>query len=434
MQLHRISRAVVSPSVQNAFFSTKNTKVSGFFNLSGAFTAQIQGAKNFVKGTLLNTLTERMPRKEAAILAEKWGYLIQQIPTRDDNCTNASALGETVSSAASSEVPPNMLDTMASHQYQDWTSYLPTADTAYVDKELLHPVFGELVCDLTYKKTYLSDIRSLAKANVWEKQRILRPARAAQIAREKSKAMNEDAREMVTPVLSGVITMYQDASTGKSGIIDGQHRVAALVLLAKDGKWPLYKKNILVDVIQTRSSDEISALFAEINSAEPIRLVDMPSNSAIEERRKMVLDHAVNDIENKFPKMFKNSARCRKPHVNADKLRDDLWQSGIFTRKANIRTSKQLTAYMLRMNKRLSFYDDTDWMQLLGFQSIKMQKSPENTTVGTTDSDEEFSDASENDVIISKNPFYDDQQFKVALEKAKMHGFYLGLTNRWMGA
>ena len=70
--------------------------------------------------------------------------------------------------------------------------------------------------------------------------------------------------------LSGVITMYQDITTGKCGIVDGQHRVAALLLLAKDGHWPLHEKNILVDVISTRSNDEIASLFAEINSAEPV--------------------------------------------------------------------------------------------------------------------------------------------------------------------
>lgn len=76
--------------------------------------------------------------------------------------------------------------------------------------------------------------------------------------------------------LSGVITMYLDKKTGKAGIVDGQHRAGALMLLSQQGHWDRLKRNILIDVFNTDNDEDIAALFKEINSAEPVRLVDMP--------------------------------------------------------------------------------------------------------------------------------------------------------------
>ena len=135
--------------------------------------------------------------------------------------------------------------------------------------ELIHPVFGRKIVDLGYKTVYLTSVSLLARTQVWERQRTLRPDRAARIASSKI-ALGR------TKSLSGVITMFSDSLTGQSGIVDGQHRAGALMMLSQQGHWDGLENNILIDVFETKSDEEIVALFKEINSAEPVRLVDMP--------------------------------------------------------------------------------------------------------------------------------------------------------------
>jgi hypothetical protein len=132
-----------------------------------------------------------------------------------------------------------------------------------------HPIFGKRVANLGYKTVYLTSVSSLAKTQVWERQRTLRPDRAARIAASKI-ALGR------TKSLSGVITMFCDKVSGQSGIVDGQHRAGALMLLSQGGHWDGLEQNILIDVFETENDEQIVALFKEINSAEPVRLVDMP--------------------------------------------------------------------------------------------------------------------------------------------------------------
>lgn len=52
--------------------------------------------------------------------------------------------------------------------------------------------------------------------------------------------------------------------------------ISVEVDLVSKGSWNEWSRNILVDVFTTHGDEEISALFNEINSAQPVRLVDMP--------------------------------------------------------------------------------------------------------------------------------------------------------------
>lgn len=49
------------------------------------------------------------------------------------------------------------------------------------------------------------------------------------------------------------------------GIVDGQHRVGALMLMAERGGWENTERNILVDVFSASSEKDVSDLFTEIN-------------------------------------------------------------------------------------------------------------------------------------------------------------------------
>lgn len=49
------------------------------------------------------------------------------------------------------------------------------------------------------------------------------------------------------------------------GIVDGQHRLGALLLLAEEGLWDRSERNVVVEVFDTKDDKEIGELFAEIN-------------------------------------------------------------------------------------------------------------------------------------------------------------------------
>ena len=60
------------------------------------------------------------------------------------------------------------------------------------------------------------------------------------------------------------------------GIFDGQHRVAALYLLAQRNMWNSNDRNILVEVFTVRDEvSDIFPIFKEINSAEPVSMIDL---------------------------------------------------------------------------------------------------------------------------------------------------------------
>lgn len=49
------------------------------------------------------------------------------------------------------------------------------------------------------------------------------------------------------------------------GIVDGQHRLGALLLLSEEGLWNRSERNVVVEVFDTKDEQEIEELFAEIN-------------------------------------------------------------------------------------------------------------------------------------------------------------------------
>lgn len=110
------------------------------------------------------------------------------------------------------------------------------------EKLLYHPLLGELVTDVGYKRIYMTSVHALARTPVWKKQRILRPERAALIADDK-------LRKGLQHSLPGVITLYQDTITKEIGIIDGQHRAGALMILAQRGISP-FTNTILIRLLR----------------------------------------------------------------------------------------------------------------------------------------------------------------------------------------
>ena len=187
---------------------------------------------------------------------------------------------------------------------------------------------------------YLTSIESLALLPVWERQRTLRPQRSLLIAEEKIRLSS--LRGNSTAGITGIISAYMHRTSGDVGILDGQHRchqfmqpiilkhfliinsivslhrVGALAILSDKGQklcmsnaififvyvcmrfscmrinscacvcgyvgwWDLKRKNIVMEVFLVDDEEQIVDLFRDINSAEPVRLVDMPYSHLEEE-------------------------------------------------------------------------------------------------------------------------------------------------------
>ena len=257
-----------------------------------------------MKGSMLLSMAKGMTSQDAEAMARHWGYTpkmkfeqqrqesppipiekhiptITPIPDRIaldlPSLTTKKTATKEVFKHESSAIPtiaaePSVVSGVVADVKSPESSLEKTIASNEVSKlENLnyHPIFGKKVANLGYKTVYLTSVSSLAKTQVWERQRTLRPDRAARIAASKI-ALGR------TKSLSGVITMFYDKVSGQSGIVDGQHRAGALMLLSQGGHWDGLEQNILIDVFETENDEQIVALFKEINSAEPVRLVDMP--------------------------------------------------------------------------------------------------------------------------------------------------------------
>lgn len=251
--------------------------------------SNLKTALDRTKGTIFGLMANNMSESDVEKFVRHWGKRID--------------LHQEVDAKLSSQnkaVLPEKLPAKDDKR----TASAPVIDKAmekiaYATKKdlvLYHPLLGELVADLGYKRVYLTSVNALARTPVWERQRILRPERASLIADDKiRKGMNN--------ALPGVITLYQLDSDDSIGIIDGQHRAGALMILAQRGKyeqypidfsflfyciysidvfighWEEHAKNVAVEVFSVGSEAQISTLFREINAAEPVRLIDLPEDT-----------------------------------------------------------------------------------------------------------------------------------------------------------
>jgi hypothetical protein len=326
-----------------------------------------------IKGSVLEMMATRMSKKDSSLMMKYW---IKENNVEKVNHINELDLTQQQSTAISS--PPS-IQLSAS---QILSAQLKQTQDKNINSpiHLLHPVFGRLVANLSYKQVYLTNVNSLIHAPVWEKQRILRPERALSIC-------NAMISNKASPSsLKGVISMYHDKISGNFGIIDGQHRAGALMLLAQQGHWNDYERNILVDVFETENESQVIELFKEINASEPVRLVDMPGEVNV--ICSDVLDKSTQLMCELYPNMFKISPRCKSPHINIDTLRDDLHQQDFLSRH-NIKNTEQLVKLLLHVNDTLIKNDK------IGLNTLK--KGAQN-----------------------------------ALIKARTNSFFLGLNKDWM--
>ncbi|KAL3782043.1 hypothetical protein ACHAWO_000282 [Cyclotella atomus] len=282
-----------------------------------------------------------------------------------------------------------------------------------------HPILGQKLADLSYKRIHLMSAATLASLPVYEKQRAYRHDRATLMAKDKKKTL-----WMGIP---GVISLAEDKS-GKLSILDGQHRVGMIALLAEEQRKLretagqhetkeneinelalLDLQKVLVEVFPQRARDDSvlvndndlddkAVIFTEINKAEPIKLLDLPGVATKQTRN--IIDHAASHFHDSFPAMFSASQKCRAPHLNLDNLREALFASDIIKRE-KIGGGGELVKLMLKKNLELRV------------------KYVDNNGVGEEDGED-------------GKQIYKSKVSDTALNKAKKHDFYLGLESIWL--
>jgi hypothetical protein len=364
-------------------FSTKpnydESKLQDFFSITQETVSKtVKSTLSVVKGSLLEIFSRRLPEHDKEYLAEKWGFNKANEPV---SSPPAAAVEQVVTAPtiAAALVPAEPV-----------SAPMESAAPVVVEAPAIeHPIFGTLAADVGYKKVYRTNVEALAYSPVWEKNRILRPERAKLIANSKIK--NSSSNEMAMP---GVITLYHNTITDKYGIVDGQHRAACLVSLASDGYWDMTRKNVIIDVFEVSSDQQVSDLFKEINSSEPVRLVDMPEDGASDEVRDMLVQ-VTDSLSGKYPEMFKPSTRCRPPHLNVDNLRDELFQYD-YLKRHKLTSSDMIIEHLEKVNKNLGKMTDKQWLG---------QDEVDGLRYSATES---------------------------SLKKARAHKFYLGLDKTWI--
>jgi hypothetical protein len=255
------------------------TKSLQFMNFSKDFTENLHQVIESTKGTIFGLMAKSMNEKDVKRFLNHWEHLL---PGDGSPSSPFTGQREELVSSAQEQAPSS-----ASRSPPSVPSASSNYDNVFTNRDvtLYHPLLGELLLDYGYKRIYSTSVSAIARTPVWRKQRILRLERAEQIAQDK-------IRKGITAELPGIITLYEDVKTKEIAIIDGQHRAAAMMILAQRGYWNETENNILVEVFPVDQEEDIKLLFRIINAAEPVRLIDMPDNQMIQEK-----DEDVDEVE-----------------------------------------------------------------------------------------------------------------------------------------
>ena len=159
------------------------------------------------------------------------------------------------------------------------------------------------------------------------------------------------------------MTLYELPGGVFRCIIDGQHRVGALRLLLRDAAAAAASpwERVLVEVFPLPSEAAAQALFVEVNSAQPVLLVDLPpAAGGAGLHAKDALEAAAATLAARYRPMFKPSASCKAPHVNIDALRDRLHQADVMAAHG-LGGGAELLDWLLQRNAALGALSDAAW-------------------------------------------------------------------------
>ncbi|CAM9942143.1 unnamed protein product, partial [Ectocarpus sp. 12 AP-2014] len=158
-----------------------------------------------------------------------------------------------------------------------------------------HPVLGCLVADLKYKRVYVTSLEALEKVRVWEEARTLRPVHATEIF--EGKAIEAQKLEVRRVKEGGKEEKDENPLTKRNqqyvlGVVDGQHRLRALKMLADAKMWDHSERNVVIEVFDAKDERDIEELYAEINRAEPVQIdLDIPGPQEVYKCAEEVVLH-----------------------------------------------------------------------------------------------------------------------------------------------
>ena len=300
----------------------------------------------------------------------------------------------------------------------------------------VHPTYGALLAQSGNRRVFATCPKRIINKELfpaYHSQRSFRPERAETIAA----SIRKDDRFNGFP---GMISMFELVGEAAAetrgnqvrGIVDGQHRVGAIEKLLTSGHWPEDRK-VITEVYSVSDPADAARLFLQINKMQPVLDVDMvPIQAAIaestvnglvgggdegstatgsgeltEERLrikdevmiKTEVDACVARLERMFPNMFKESPKCRPPHVHADTLRDILFKNAEARASAK-KGADAMMAFIMSKNQSVK-------------QSL-MGSSAANATGGTSGG-------------TATSKIQESKEFA----KANTNGFYLGMSKSW---
>ena len=99
------------------------------------------------------------------------------------------------------------------------------------------------------------------------------------------------------------------------------------------------------------SNQYATEIFQEINKAQPANLVDLPG--AVSSEDLEIINTAVASLARKYRDMFSTSTRCRRPHVNEDNVRNEIFLNRVIERH-EIKSAEDLEQWMEERNQALA--------------------------------------------------------------------------------
>ena len=111
-----------------------------------------------------------------------------------------------------------------------------------------------------------------------------------------------------------------------------------------------------------------------------------------------MIDAACAALQEAHPEMFKPSKACKPPHLNIDRLREELFESEMLQAPdmgsgSGVRSSQELLVRILGVNEQLRLRTDAEWVE---------------QTRGR------------------------GRQWQAALSKARQHGLFIGMDKMWL--
>ena len=248
-----------------------------------------------------------------------------------------------------------------------------------------HPLYGQLLADLGYKRIYLSSAKTVVRSiPIWHLQRPTDYSRVAEMGKNKY-------------MFPGCISVFEFVGVDRPrfdvpqtfGIFDGQHRVHAAAKILQE-KSEINDFKLTLEVFPVKSNDDVKQLFLELNKAERVHEIDLPD--AIAPFDKQIIDRAVRALNRKYEQMFKSSKRCRKPHVNRDKLRNEIHKARLIARY-NVDNANQMVGLLESINSYVGsvvlrgkeVYEKSSGLNISCTQRVKSKAAKYKFYLGLTD-------------------------------------------------